>query len=131
MRIFSAHNNKISEIFRCLNYSLGVLYGKLYGTKLYIFLHIICESALGIRHIGLENLKNYSRSFSSSHSQKRCAPGDIAPLNGFSHILLPVVFFSLLLLFILTQTSQITVYKLASCAVFQCCLFGHAKFLTC
>jgi hypothetical protein len=57
VRIFSAHNNKISEIFRCLNYPLGVLYGKLYGTKLYIFLHIICESALGIRYIGLENLK--------------------------------------------------------------------------
>jgi hypothetical protein len=73
VRIFSAHNNKILE-------TLKVLYGKLYGTKLRIFLHIICESALRIHHIGLENLKNYCRSFSSSHVQKRCSPGDTAPL---------------------------------------------------
>ena len=79
--IFSAHNNKISEIVRCLKYSLVVLYGKLYGTKLCMFLHIICESASRIRHIGLENLKNYCRSFSSSRAQKRCAPGDTAPLT--------------------------------------------------
>jgi hypothetical protein len=76
VRIFSAHNNKISEIVRCLKYSLVVLY----GTKLCIFLHRICESASRIRHNGLENLKNYCRSFSSSRAQKRCAPGDIAPL---------------------------------------------------
>jgi hypothetical protein len=77
---FSAHN-KISEIVRCLKYSLVVLYGKLYGTKLCMFLHVICESASRIRHIGLENLKNYCRSFSSSRAQKRCAPGDTAPLR--------------------------------------------------
>ena len=64
------------EIVRCLKYSLEVLYGKLCGTKLYMFLNIICESASQIRHIGLENLKNYCRSFSSSRAQKRCAPGD-------------------------------------------------------
>ena len=57
VRIFSAHNNKISEIVRCLKYFLEVLYGKLYGTKLYIFLNIICESASRIRHIGLENVR--------------------------------------------------------------------------
>ena len=80
---------KLSEIVRCLKYSLEVLYGKLYGTKLYIFLYIICEklSASRIRHIGLENLKNYCRSFSSSRAQKRCAPGDTAPLS-HSHGLL-------------------------------------------
>jgi hypothetical protein len=34
-----------------------------------------------IRHIGLENLKIYGSSFSSSRAQKRCADIDIAPLN--------------------------------------------------
>jgi hypothetical protein len=63
VRIFSAHN-KISEIVRCLKYSLVLLYGKLYATKLCIFLHIICESASRIRHIGLGNLKNYCRRIS-------------------------------------------------------------------
>jgi hypothetical protein len=71
----------ISEIVRCLKYSLVVLYGKLYATKLCIFLYLICESASRIRHIGFENLKNYCRSFSSSRAQKRCAPGDTAPLT--------------------------------------------------
>jgi hypothetical protein len=80
VRIFSAHNNKISEIVWCLKYSLEALYSKLYATKLFIFLHIICESASRIRHIGLENLKNYCRSFSSLRAKKRCAPGDAAPL---------------------------------------------------
>ena len=46
-----------------------------------MFLHVICESASRIRHIGLENLKNYCRSFSSSRAQKRCALGDTAPLR--------------------------------------------------
>jgi hypothetical protein len=80
VRIFSAHNNKFSEIVRCLKYSLELLYGKLCGTKLFIFFNIICESASRISHIGLENLKNYCRSFSSSRAQKRCAPGDTTPL---------------------------------------------------
>jgi hypothetical protein len=39
------------------------------------------RAASQIRHIGLENLKNYGNSFSNWRAQKRCADIDIAPLN--------------------------------------------------
>ena len=85
-----AHNNKILKIIGNCSVPKILSRSPLRQALRYETIHIFAYNLwirLRIRHIGLENLKNYCRSFSSSRAQKRCAPGDTAPLS-HSHGLL-------------------------------------------